>query len=748
MLQTKIEIDDENIEEENIVERGVAFSAFGDMTSSDEEEQEEEKDKEEEDTALKKQDNTNDEKDKNLMEKIDSNDIAKEQNEQDNNNNNNISSKNKKKKKKKKKNNNKNKKNHRDNNGNNNKSSKKKSKQMEDDDALLDQAIKQGKLEQAHYSLLKSASNNNNNNSNSNNNASNNNNSHFSPLFIDKRKLSAQSEIRRRFGSNASSNHHSNSSQSQLRHRRRGNHSNNSGIKSRFSKANIFVDIDQRWPSPPLKTTGEGIWMILSDQTSQTVDMNCTYFSFETGMQYIAKQHEYEALRATHDPNHIQNFLRENPCHIDALVQMSAVYSMTQNHDSAALLMRQALYIFECGFHPKFLQNLENGSARMDLDIGTNKSFGNCVFAHALMAGRRGSRRAAYEMLKLLLILDPIRDPLNVLLCIDYYALSSREYESFLNLTYISPRKFGIPSVANNNNNSNGRRNFTPLTTLPNIFFAQALAMYYLGRGKKESNINNNNNEDGDQTDNNKYTYARAKNTLASALLRFPGMFLRLLEAIDSKLLKNDDLKYENDALLSSNLWKEEKGHPLIEKLIDIAVKKNAVELWKSDEVQMFLTESAEEAIVHYDSNSDLYRRQKTLRMTHYGIGLGNNIASNNHNIYRYQSVNPAIFQDDAVFLPPSSTPTAGTNNNNNTSYDSDLDLENTNAFLLFLQTLMPWNQVNPTTGTMLGGFMPQQLGEGGPIDMNNAEQIAIQQNILEQIERERNGGNNNAENE
>ena len=78
--------------------------------------------------------------------------------------------------------------------------------------------------------------------------------------------------------------------------------------------------------------------------------------------------------------------------------------------------------------------------------------------------------------------------------------------------------------------------------------------MYYLGRGKKESNNSNNtntNNEDGDQTDNNKYTYARAKNTLASALLRFPGMFLRLLEAIDSKLLKNDDLK----SFLSENIF-------------------------------------------------------------------------------------------------------------------------------------------------------------------------------------------------
>ena len=40
-----------------------------------------------------------------------------------------------------------------------------------------------------------------------------------------------------------------------------------------------------------------------------------------------------------------------------------------------------------------------------------------------------------------------------------------------------------------------------------------------------------------------------------------------------------------------------------------------------------------------------IYIENKNIRMTHYGIGLGNNIASNNHNIYRYQSVNQLSFK-------------------------------------------------------------------------------------------------------
>ena len=124
--------------------------------------------------------------------------------------------------------------------------------------------------------------------------------------------------------------------------------------------------------------------------------------------------------------------------------------------------------------------------------------------------------------------------------------------------------------------------------------------------------------------------------------------------------------------------------------------------------MQKFLVEAAEEAIVHYSNNSDLYRRQKMLRSTHYGIGLGNlaSSAGSRSSIYRYQSVNPAIFQDDAITLPAMDGGAVGNERSSGVN-DSDLDLENTSTFLLFLQTLMPWNQVNPDTGRLLGGFEP-----------------------------------------
>ena len=96
-------------------------------------------------------------------------------------------------------------------------------------------------MEQAQLALLKSASKQD---------GSSNSNVHFSSLFIDRRKLSAQSEIRRRFGSNFGSTN-STSSQQNLRRRRR----NKTGSASRAAKANVFVDIDDRWPTPPSRTS-------------------------------------------------------------------------------------------------------------------------------------------------------------------------------------------------------------------------------------------------------------------------------------------------------------------------------------------------------------------------------------------------------------------------------------------------------------------------------------------------------------
>lgn len=48
---------------------------------------------------------------------------------------------------------------------------------------------------------------------------------------------------------------------------------------------------------------------------------------------------------------------------------------------------------------------------------------------HLIFVGQRACYRTALEFCKLLLSLDPDGDPMGVLLCIDFYALRSREYE-------------------------------------------------------------------------------------------------------------------------------------------------------------------------------------------------------------------------------------------------------------------------------------------------------------------------------
>ena len=53
---------------------------------------------------------------------------------------------------------------------------------------------------------------------------------------------------------------------------------------------------------------------------------------------------------------------------------MSQIYAMTSQHDGAALMLRRALHIFDCAFHPLFLASVTEGHARMDIDGGSQSN--------------------------------------------------------------------------------------------------------------------------------------------------------------------------------------------------------------------------------------------------------------------------------------------------------------------------------------------------------------------------------------
>ena len=474
-------------------------------------------------------------------------------------------------------------------------------------------------------------------------------------LTVEKKYLSAQAEFRRRFGVDKSE-----------RRAKRHGHQSREARKYHLKTPNVFVDIDPRWSHPPSLSSGAGIGMKLSLGTSQALEPECTYFTYEYGDTYHGHQIEFDAITSMHDPNAIVFFHRHNPHHVGALLQLSSIYSMSQDFDNSRLALRQAIYVYQCGLHPKFLECVQRGTARMDLDLQENAIFAKALFSHALNSGKRGSRQSALELLKLLLILDPRRDPMGVLLCIDYYAIAAKEYEMLVNLMS-KPQTLCIQT-------SEADSTRRPLTVLPNMAFSEALALFFLARRSQSDR------DGGDSA----FTPKRAKHSLLVALFRFPSVFPVLLDAAESKIVKDTALAEAYLPLVESNLWKEEKDHPLVSKLVRIFVKRSS-ELWKDASVMDWLIETAEEAVELYRANASLLVAQRKLRQEVYRVGQ--DIAFTKEGVYRYASVNAFLFNDEAVHIPIEDPHQPASLNQGL----ADLDL-NANPALLFLQTLMPWN--------------------------------------------------------
>jgi hypothetical protein len=101
--------------------------------------------------------------------------------------------------------------------------------------------------------------------------------------------------------------------------------------------------------------------------------------------------------------------------------------------------------------------------------------------------GQRACHRTALELCKVLMSLDPLGDPLAMVLVVDLYALRSRQYEWLVQLAaeWESTRN---------------------LSQLPNFAFSTAVALFHLGK------------------------HAQADEALQNALIMFPGVLTRLLE--------------------------------------------------------------------------------------------------------------------------------------------------------------------------------------------------------------------------
>lgn len=227
-------------------------------------------------------------------------------------------------------------------------------------------------------------------------------------LNIQQRYLNPNNELKRIFGSKVVN------TTSEFRKKSRG----------RSIKPSVIITPKDTW----MPITKQGISMKLIEKKN-----NCSYFTFEHSHNYQNIQKQFLSAVSSSTPDDIVRIINDYPYHVDALIQLSELCKVGEDHAIAAELIERAIYALENAFHPSF--GVCRGDCRLNYLRQENRSFYVAVLKHIQFVGQRACYRTALELSKMLLSLNPVEDPLAIVLSIDYYALRAKEFKWLIDFT-------------------------------------------------------------------------------------------------------------------------------------------------------------------------------------------------------------------------------------------------------------------------------------------------------------------------
>mmetsp|Transcript_25597 Transcript_25597/g.70424 ORF Transcript_25597/g.70424 Transcript_25597/m.70424 type:complete len:687 (-) Transcript_25597:1827-3887(-) len=290
----------------------------------------------------------------------------------------------------------------------------------------------------------------------------------------------------------------------------------------------IFGTPGSDWPRPP-HYVGGGIGMKSyadgnSNAAQKTLpwpyrdtkegDPQCPpanhWFEFVYSDSYQRDCQDFATIRASGDPNALALFVAHHPFVVEGLLQLSIVmYQMNQSREGLAFLKR-ALWVLECAAPNSFLRVTER-CALMDCRNPTNEPFFAALGRLVRVAYVGGLARTSLAASRFLLSLDPLRDPGNVLLAIDHFALMCNN--EACNTWLVECVESETVHVAYRDEENEDEFN-CQLLDLPNWAFSYALALFDL-QESSTSEI---------------YSKERADEALKSAFCRFPSVIGQFLE--------------------------------------------------------------------------------------------------------------------------------------------------------------------------------------------------------------------------
>lgn len=161
-----------------------------------------------------------------------------------------------------------------------------------------------------------------------------------------------------------------------------------------------------------------------------TMEKTQDKYHFEMTKGYLKLHSEYLFCVESNDPGMLHEFSFKHPLHIESLYQLALLYKLQSKYEQVYQFIERILYAFQLSFHHQF--SPIGKDVQMDLASSMlTKVFFKSIFLFIDCLGRKGCYRTALEFSKFLLALDT-RDPLGALFLVDYYALSTKNYEFFV----------------------------------------------------------------------------------------------------------------------------------------------------------------------------------------------------------------------------------------------------------------------------------------------------------------------------
>mmetsp|Transcript_18345 Transcript_18345/g.52380 ORF Transcript_18345/g.52380 Transcript_18345/m.52380 type:complete len:650 (+) Transcript_18345:173-2122(+) len=267
------------------------------------------------------------------------------------------------------------------------------------------------------------------------------------------------------------------------------------------------------------------------------------WFTFIAADTYMADLSLLETIINSGDPNALCMFVSDKPYVPEALLKLYSVLYNTNQKEAALSLLRRALWVFECAAQPSFF-HLDGAPQLMDYKGGAiNQHFFSALFQLSRISRVHGVLSCSLAISKLLLSLDPLRDPMGILLTIDYAVIACGDTNAlswFIELMESDKILLYSDDDENNNINTAEGQDQQPGTLLhmPNLAYSYALALFRMSRQMA-----------GDES---QQYLDKSQRMLQSAIRQYPAVLPQLLER--NSMIKSAITGYS----LSSNMqWSE-----------------------------------------------------------------------------------------------------------------------------------------------------------------------------------------------